>query len=66
MTCPDCGEPCERDEVDNGVSLEAVGPWGCFNCGWFEGMDGPVVEDPMPPADREPTPVEVNEDDLPF
>ena len=36
MTCPQCGSECERDEVDNGVGMEAVGPWGCPNCHWVE------------------------------
>lgn len=36
MKCPQCGSECERDEVDNGVGLEAVGPWGCPECQWFE------------------------------
>ena len=36
MTCPRCGADCERDEVDNGVGMEACGPWGCPECHWFE------------------------------
>lgn len=37
MKCPDCGEECERDEVDNGVGIQAAGPWGCPFCHWVEG-----------------------------
>ena len=36
MKCPKCGGECERDEVDNGVGIEACGPWGCPDCHWFE------------------------------
>lgn len=36
MTCPACGCECERDEVDNGVGMEACGPWGCPECHWIE------------------------------
>lgn len=36
MKCPKCGADCERDEVDNGVGMEACGPWGCPECHWFE------------------------------
>lgn len=45
MKCPNCGSECERDEVDNGVGMQAVGPWGCFECHWVEGRD---VEPPEP------------------
>jgi hypothetical protein len=43
MKCPNCGAECERDEVDNGVGMEAVGPWGCHECGWVE--DRKTLED---------------------
>lgn len=36
MKCPHCGSACERDEVDNGVGMEAAGPWGCPECHWIE------------------------------
>lgn len=36
MKCPKCGGPCERDEVDNGVGMQPIGPWGCPNCHWVE------------------------------
>jgi hypothetical protein len=36
MQCPKCGSECERDEVDNGVGMQAVGPWGCPECYWVE------------------------------
>lgn len=36
MTCPQCGGECERDEIDNGVGMEACGPWGCPECHWVE------------------------------
>jgi hypothetical protein len=36
MKCPNCGAECERDEVDNGVGMEACGPWGCHECHWVE------------------------------
>lgn len=38
MKCPQCGESCERDEIDNGVGMEAVGPWGCRSCNWVEDL----------------------------
>lgn len=34
MICPNCGEDCDRDEVDVGIGVMR-GPWGCF-CGWSE------------------------------
>jgi hypothetical protein len=34
VKCPQCSGECERDEVDNGVGMEAVGPWGCPDCYW--------------------------------
>lgn len=36
MKCPDCGGECERDEVDNGIGMDACGPWGCPECHWVE------------------------------
>lgn len=36
LKCPNCGGACERDEVDNGVGMEACGPWGCPECHWAE------------------------------
>ena len=36
MTCPQGGSECERDEVDNGIGMEACGPWGCPACCWVE------------------------------
>jgi hypothetical protein len=36
MKCPKCGGECERDEVDNGVGMQACGPWGCPMCHWYE------------------------------
>jgi hypothetical protein len=46
MTCPECGEACERDEVDNGVGMEPCGPWGCPECQWFEGKEPREPGDP--------------------
>ena len=41
MTCPNCGsDHVDRDEVDIGVGTQC-GPYGCFDCGWVEGQDGP-------------------------
>lgn len=34
MNCPHCKEPCQRDEVHNGVGM-MYGPYGCI-CGWSE------------------------------
>lgn len=44
VTCPKCGEECDRDEVDVGVGV-IYGPWGCA-CGWssdprYDSSDGP-------------------------
>ena len=33
LMCPDCGEECDRDEVDVGVGT-IYGPWHCIGCGW--------------------------------
>lgn len=33
--CPECGESCDRGEVDVGVGV-IYGPWGCYSCGWSE------------------------------
>lgn len=33
--CPQCGNECDRDEVDVGVGV-ITGPWGCYGCGWSE------------------------------
>lgn len=35
MECENCGEECERDEVDVGVGV-IYGPYGCYACGWSE------------------------------
>lgn len=35
MSCPKCGEDCDRVEVDVGVGWE-FGPWGCPSCRWSE------------------------------
>lgn len=47
MNCPNCGQPCGRDEADVGVGI-IYGPWGC-PCGWSESerfnvSDGPKCE----------------------
>jgi hypothetical protein len=36
VKCPECGGDCERDEVDNGVGMQAAGPLGCPCCHWVE------------------------------
>ena len=38
MKCPNCGEECNRDEVDVGVGVIS-GPWSCYECGWSEDID---------------------------
>lgn len=52
MQCPKCGGECERDEVDNGVGMEACGPWGCPDCHWVlesgTYLDGFKDDDPNP------------------
>lgn len=46
MKCPECGgENVERDEVDNGVGMQPVGPWGCLDCGWVETWGRSPLED---------------------
>lgn len=40
VICPRCGGECERDEVDNGLGMEAAGPWGCPQCHWIQ----PAIE----------------------
>lgn len=37
MNCPICGQQAECDEVDNGVGMQQVGPYGCPDCLWVEG-----------------------------
>ena len=44
MACPNCGEECGRDSVDNGVAV-LYGPWGCY-CGWSESADYNVLTGP--------------------
>ena len=34
ISCPECGETCDRDSYHNGFE-EIYGPWGC-RCGWSE------------------------------
>ena len=48
MTCPKCGSECERDEVDNGVGMEACGPWGCPECHWVEKRPAFADDEPSP------------------
>lgn len=67
MKCPQCGEQCERDEVDNGVGMEACSPWGCPFCYWFEkpeafdfepaqdGRNASVASRIEPGGDHDPT-----------
>lgn len=43
MKCPQCGGECERDEVDNGVGMQACSPWGCPVCHWVD-EDVPAIE----------------------
>lgn len=38
MTCPHCGDTCDRESVDVGIGM-MYGPWGCSNCGWSEDPD---------------------------
>ncbi len=52
MKCPKCGSECDRDEVDNGIGMEACGPWGCPECHWFEKQI--ELESPSSPSDQEP------------
>lgn len=52
MTCPRCGEECERDMVDVGCGEMPASPWGCPNCYWVE---EPVALDDEPgPAGPSP------------
>ncbi len=44
MICPNCGDSCERDEVDVGVGV-VTGPWGCFSCGWSESSKYDVLNE---------------------
>jgi hypothetical protein len=39
MKCPNCEGEMERDEVDNGVCMQPVGPWGCPACHYVEPRD---------------------------
>lgn len=41
MLCPECGDRCSRDEIDNGVGIVASS-WACSNCGWDEDMNYPL------------------------
>lgn len=34
--CPKCGGEMECDEVDNGVGMQQVGPYGCPACHYVE------------------------------
>jgi hypothetical protein len=55
MKCPKCGCECERDEVDNGVGMEAW-RWGCPDCQWFEQKreDKAPLPSPASPPQEEP------------
>jgi hypothetical protein len=48
VKCPRCGEECEQATVDVGVGEVPVGPWGCENCHWVEGVceHGNTIPDP--------------------
>jgi hypothetical protein len=35
MKCKNCGNDCDRDEVDVGIGV-IYGPYGCYQCGWSE------------------------------
>lgn len=52
MTCPKCGEDCDRDEVDIGVGI-MCGPWGC-RCGWSDDPEYDSSEGPSPAARAHP------------
>lgn len=47
--CPRCGsEHIDRDEVDIGVGVQ-YGPYGCYECGWTEGVTyTPPLDDDNP------------------
>ncbi len=38
MNCPECGNKCDREEVDIGVGVQ-IGPWYCINCNWHEKLN---------------------------
>ncbi len=44
MNCPECGSPCEYDEVDIGVGVQR-GPAACSECGWSESFASGEVDD---------------------
>lgn len=44
LTCPQCGNPCDRDEVDIGVGIQ-YGPGSCQECGWVEGQEVKTIEE---------------------
>lgn len=44
MNCPECGKPCAREEVDNGVGI-ICSPWSCSNCGWTEDDGFPMLQE---------------------
>ncbi len=58
MTCPQCNEQCDRDEVDIGVGT-MCGPWRCNYCGWYDGHE----VDAMIDSDRDAI-ADLNADDL--
>jgi hypothetical protein len=54
MTCPECGEECERDTVDIGVGEQPVGPWGCPTCHWVEPAYSEAERATRPPSRDDP------------
>ncbi len=52
MRCPNCDEEMERDEVDNGVGMQAVGPWGCAACHYVEDRGDTLAERILKPPPR--------------
>lgn len=51
MRCPNCDGEMERDEVDNGVGWQPVGPWGCPACHYVEDR-GDSLSQPSPIAPK--------------
>lgn len=45
MVCPECGSPCNREEVDVGGGF-IISPWDCTECSWSADDNGfPMLQE---------------------
>lgn len=39
IICPGCGKIAEAEFIGNGVGMQQISPFHCYECGWTEGDD---------------------------